>query len=297
MEESSENIIESNVGSEAGTNVDAVTVSNDTTSNDTASREPSGIDTAKTDLDTKGSVESDKHQYTDLERANYSFHKQLSKQKRKYESMLSEMQSRLERLENPTKYAKKLRNDFETDDDYINYLAESKFQDVLTKQLRDYEERQKKLEEQNEQDRILQNEVNNRINEFYPDESSKNEFKSAINDANQTWGLVDIIDSDENKDISDFILYSPVGPKIMHYLAQNKNVAEDIFNSNERIRNMKLRNIEFMCYNSVNTNTNSQQTIQQSTSINKPIGRPGVQQNVIKKPWDSKEGLLKLAGF
>ena len=303
MENSSEEVLEPSVVSEADSSRGAVVESHEVTSKDTANLEPNEFDTTKTEIDTKGGVESDRHQYTDLEKAQYSFHKQLSKQRRKYESMLGDLQSRLEKLENPNKYAKRLRNDFETDDDYINYLAENKFQDVLQKQLKAYEEQQQKINEQAEQDRILQNEVNDRINEFYPDEASKAEFKSAINDANQAWGLVDIIDSEENKDISDFILYSPVGPRIMHYLAQNKNVADDIFNSNERIRNMKLRNIEFMCYNqnsfgSPNTNSNSQVTNQQTnTSSIKPIGRPGVQQNTIKRPWDSKEGLLKLAGF
>ena len=244
-----------------------------------------------------------KPQYTELEKANYSFHKQLNRQKKKYESLIEEMkksydEDRFERLEHPEKYAPKQRNDFGTDDEYIRYMAKEQFQDVLKAQMAEYEKQQKELEEVNAQEALLKEEVNRKIDEFYPDEVSKNDFKATIGEANREWDMVTSIDAPENKDISDFILYSPVGPMIMYELAKNKEMTEDILNTtNPNLRNMKMRNIEWHCFRKgSNVVTNKTEAPVAPTNPIKPVGRPGVQQSITNKPWETKEGLLKLAG-
>jgi hypothetical protein len=243
-----------------------------------------------------------KPQYTELEKANYSFHKQLNRQKKKYESLIEEMkksyEDRFERLEHPEKYAPKQRNDFGTDDEYIRYMAKEQFQDVLKAQMAEYEKQQKELEEVNAQEALLKEEVNRKIDEFYPDEVSKNDFKATIGEANREWDMVTSIDAPENKDLSDFILYSPVGPMIMYELAKNKEMTEDILNTtNPNLRNMKMRNIEWHCFRKgSNVVTNKTEAPVAPTNPIKPVGRPGVQQSITNKPWETKEGLLKLAG-
>ena len=72
------------------------------------------VEVSETTNEAKGS--SGKRQYSDLEKAQYSFHKQFSKQKAKYEKMLEDQkksyEERFDRLEHPEKYKKKTRADF-----------------------------------------------------------------------------------------------------------------------------------------------------------------------------------------
>lgn len=89
----------------------------------------------------KKDPKTDKSQFSDLEKAEFSFKKQLGKQKQKYESILADqkkafasLQERLEKLENPDKYKEKFRENFQTDDEYIDYIVQQRMNKILDEQ-------------------------------------------------------------------------------------------------------------------------------------------------------------------
>ena len=67
--------------------------------------------------------------------------KKSEKQKQKYESILAEqkkafasLQDRLDKLENPDKYKEKFRENFQTDDEYIDYIVQQRMNKILDEQ-------------------------------------------------------------------------------------------------------------------------------------------------------------------
>ena len=81
----------------------------------------------------------DKSKISDVDKATYSLKKQMAKQKARYESQLSERQkefdelkTRLERLENPQGNTPKQRDSFKTDDEYIDYIVQSRMDKILS---------------------------------------------------------------------------------------------------------------------------------------------------------------------
>ena len=86
---------------------------------------------------------------TELERAQYSFHKQFAKQNKKHAEELAEMKKLVESLKdqikNPDKYRPKYRDDFNTADEYIDYRSEQKFNKLMEEQRAKEEKAAKKL--------------------------------------------------------------------------------------------------------------------------------------------------------
>lgn len=198
----------------------------------------------------KGTVTEQKPQYTDLEKAQYSFHKQFSKQKAKYEkqlaerdSQMKELMARLDKLENPAKYAPKTRDQFDNDDDFINDLVDTKVQAILAKRLEEYQKQDEEKQRQNEIETQYKNRVNDAVSKLYPDDASRAKYQETIDSALQD-GLGDVLEQDE--DLCKYIMLSPVGPKIMFELASNIDSVDSLFGEGTTpiSRQFKIREIE-----------------------------------------------------
>ena len=198
----------------------------------------------------KGTVTEQKPQYTDLEKAQYSFHKQFSKQKAKYEkqlaerdSQMKELMARLDKLENPAKYAPKTRDQFDNDDDFINDLVDTKVQAILAKRLEEYQKQDEEKQRQNEIETQYKNRVNDAVSKLYPDDASRAKYQETIDSALQD-GLGDVLEQDE--DLCKYIMLSPIGPKIMFELASNIDSVDSLFGEGTTpiSRQFKIREIE-----------------------------------------------------
>lgn len=169
-------------------------------------------------------------QYTDLEKAQYSFKRQLAKQRSKYEKQLADMQRQLEerfdKLENPAKYAPKTRKDFEYDDDYVKYLASEQVNAALEAKLAEYAKQQEEEQRQAQVDAEYRSMLDKSVKSIYNTPESEAEWRSKVGEGMKA-GLGSLIDSDQ--DLSNYIIFSPIGPKIMYELATNKKAVQDIF--------------------------------------------------------------------
>ena len=201
-------------------------------------------------VDDKGTQQVEKPQYTDLQKAQYSFHKQFSKQRARYEKQLAdrdnqlkEMMERLERLEHPEKYAPKTRNDFQTDDEFINHIVDGKVEALLKQKLEDYQKQEEENRKQSELESKYKTRVSENVAKLYADEAARKEYQSVIDTA-LSEGLGDVLDQDA--DLSRYIMLSPLGPKIMYELASNEESVESLFGEGVTPleRQFKIREIE-----------------------------------------------------
>lgn len=244
------------------------------------------------DASIKGSARKDKTQYTDLEKAQYSFHKQLGKQKAKYERALAEREDkykalleRIDRLENPDKYRPKTRNDFTTDDEYIDHIVQERMNTILQQQMEAYQKEQTELAERNEAEKAYRTRQDDNVNKLFPDEASRTAYQAKVDEALEK-GLGELIDSDA--DLANYIIMSPMGPKLMYKLATDVNAVKSLFEDGKTPmdRQFTIRQMEQALTQEINNNRNV-------VSPRKPIGRPGVENNTSKDLFADNTSILK----
>lgn len=238
----------------------------------------------ESNVDEKGNP---KRTYSKEEQAAYSFRKQLGKQRAKYEDQYGQLQQqynalleRLDRLENPDKYAPLNRGQFQDDDSYIDALVQQRFDNMWNQKL---QEAQQKYSEQAKQDQEVQAykaRQDDNVKKLFKTPEAEQQYRQAIGTALQN-GLGELIDSD--KDVAQYIMRSDLGPKILYEFATNPQEVEKMFNEGvtEMDRQFMIRDLENRL----------------RSEITKPampvIGKPGVQAEA--KPgsiFDSDDSIL-----
>lgn len=238
----------------------------------------------ESNVDEKGNP---KRTYSKEEQAAYSFRKQLGKQRAKYEDQYGQLQQqynalleRLDRLENPDKYAPLNRGQFQDDDSYIDALVQQRFDNMWNQKL---QEAQQKYSEQAKQDQEVQaykTRQDDNVKKLFKTPEAEQQYRQAIGAALQN-GLGELIDSD--KDVAQYIMRSDLGPKILYEFATNPQEVEKMFNEGvtEMDRQFMIRDLENRL----------------RSEITKPampvIGKPGVQAEA--KPgsiFDSDDSIL-----
>lgn len=228
-----------------------------------------------------------KKTYSKEEQAAYSFRKQLGKQRAKYEDQYGQLQQqynalleRLDRLENPDKYAPLNRGQFQDDDSYIDALVQQRFDNMWNQKL---QEAQQKYSEQAKQDQEVQaykTRQDDNVKKLFKTPEAEQQYREAIGTALQN-GLGELIDSD--RDVAQYIMRSDLGPKILYEFATNPQEVEKMFNEGvtEMDRQFMIRDLENRL----------------RSEITKPampvIGKPGVQAEA--KPgsiFDSDDSIL-----
>lgn len=185
--------------------------------------------------------------FTPQERAEHAFKRQLAKQREKYEAQLKEqadkfadMQKQLDELKKSTapKPATKTREDFQTDDEYIDYLVQQRYKAEQEKtdaaraeaeKKRADEEAQRKQQEEELQQQ-QQTWVDNVSAAFNGDEKRKSDFFKRVQYCQQR-GLGTILD---NVPVAaDFLMYNPRGPIVFERMLNDRAAFESVFNDRQ----------------------------------------------------------------
>ena len=235
-------------------------------------------------VDEKGNP---KRTYTKEEQAAYSFRKQLGKQRAKYEDQYSQLQQqysalleRLDRLENPEKYAPLNRSQFQDDDSYIDALVQQRFDNMWNQKLYEAKQRYSEQVKQNQEVQAYKTRQDGNVKKLFKTPEAEQQYRQVIGTALQN-GLGERIDSD--KDVAQYIMRSDLGPKILYEFATNPDELEKMFSEDvtDMDRQFMIRDLENRL----------------RSEITKPampvIGKPGVQAEA--KPgsiFDSDDSIL-----
>lgn len=239
-------------------------------------------------------------QFSHEEQMTYSFKRQLAKQRSKYEKQIADLQKqweeRFDKLENPAKYAPKTRKDFEYDDDYVKYLANEQVNAALEAKIAEYTKQQEEEQRQAQVDEEYRNMLDKTVKSIYNTPEAEADWRAKVNEGMKA-GLGSLIDGDQ--DLSNYIIFSPIGPKIMYELATNKKTVQDIFTIGmtpdgraiPRSPGDRMRKMEELAERLSRTDINNIRTNVQPV---KPIGRPGINKEVKKDIFSDPKALLDM---
>ena len=239
-------------------------------------------------------------QFSHEEQMTYSFKRQLAKQRSKYEKQIADLQKqweeRFDKLENPAKYAPKTRKDFEYDDDYVKYLANEQVNAAIEAKIAEYQKQQEEEQRQAQVDAEYRSMLDKTVKSIYNTPELEKDWREKVGEGMKA-GLGSLIDGDQ--DLSNYIIFSPIGPKIMYELATNKKTVQDIFTIGmtpdgraiPRSPVDRMRKMEELAERLSRTDINNTRTNVQPV---KPIGRPGINKEVKKDIFSDPKALLDM---
>lgn len=272
-----------------------------------ADNSPSEVSNEVENTDVNSNIEKankTQRQYTDLEKAQYSFHKQFARQKAKHEQEIANLREEfskrlaeeIDKVKNPAKYAPKTRKDFEYDDDYVKYLANEQVNAALEAKIAEYQKQQEEEQRQAQVDEEYRNMLDKTVKSIYNTPELEKDWREKVGEGMKA-GLGSLIDGDQ--DLSNYIIFSPIGPKIMYELATNKKTVQDIFTIGmtpdgrtiPRSPGDRMRKMEELAERLSRTDINNIRTNVQPV---KPIGRPGINKEVKKDIFSDPKALLDM---
>ena len=235
----------------------------------------------------KKDQKADKNQFSDLEKAEFSFKKQLGKQKQKYESILADqkkafasLQERLEKLENPDKYKEKFRENFQTDDEYIDYIVQQRMNKILDEQnekaMKDREE-EAKAEEAREF-------IDKNIETCFTTDEARTDYFNTVKAAFDE-GLQELMDKE--KYVAEYIMRNPNGPRILYELAKDKEKVRQIYSQGDpmsRLFELKMIEREILTKPAADKS---------NPNLQKAIGKPGISKETTTDIFSNKDDLKR----
>lgn len=235
----------------------------------------------------KKDQKADKSQFSDLEKAEFSFKKQLGKQKQKYESILADqkkafasLQERLEKLENPDKYKEKFRENFQTDDEYIDYIVQQRMNKILDEQnekaMKDREE-EAKAEEAREF-------IDKNIETCFTTDEARTDYFNTVKAAFDE-GLQELMDKE--KYVAEYIMRNPNGPRILYELAKDKEKVRQIYSQGDpmsRLFELKMIEREILTKPAAD---------KANPNLQKAIGKPGISKETTTDIFSNKDDLKR----
>ena len=247
-------------------------------------------------------------QYSHEEQMTYSFKRQLAKQRSKHEQEIADLQRQweerfdkrlaeeIDKVKNPAKYAPKTRKDFEYDDDYVKYLANEQVNAAIEAKIAEYQKQQEEEQRQAQVDAEYRNMLDQSVKSIYNTPEAEADWRAKVGEGMKA-GLGAVIDSDQ--DLSNYIIFSPIGPKIMYELATNKKAVQDIFTIGTtpdgraipRSPGDRMRKMEELAERLSRTDINNNRTNVQPA---KPIGKPGINKEVKKDIFSDPKALLDM---
>lgn len=224
------------------------------------------------EVENKDDIEKGNVGRTHEQKMTYSFRKQLGKQKQKYESQYSQLQqqyndllSRLDKLENPNKYAPLARDQFTDDDSFIDALVQQRFDNMWNAKLEEAKKQYETENKQNEEINAYRSRADENVKKLFKTPESEKQYRDTIAKALND-GLGELVDTD--KEVAMYIMRSDLGPKILYEMATNPKIVEDMFGESvtEMDRQFKIRDLE----NKLRT-----AMVAPATPV---IGKPGINQ-------------------
>lgn len=240
-------------------------------------------------------------QFSHEEQMTYSFKRQLAKQRSKHEQEIANLRAEfdkrlaeeIDKVKNPAKYAPKTRKDFEYDDDYVKYLANEQVNAALEAKIAEYQNQQEEEQRQAQVDEEYRNMLDKSVKSIYNTHAAEADWRAKVGEGMKA-GLGSLIDGDQ--DLSNYIIFSPIGPKIMYELATNKKTVQDIFtigmtpdgHAIPRSPGDRMRKMEELAERLSRTDINN------NVQPVKPIGRPGINKEVKKDIFSDPKSLLDM---
>ena len=240
-------------------------------------------------------------QFSHEEQMTYSFKRQLAKQRSKYEQEIANLRAEfdkrlaeeIDKVKNPAKYAPKTRKDFEYDDDYVKYLANEQVNAAIEAKIAEYQKQQEEEQRQAQVDAEYRNILDKSVKSIYNTPEAEADWRAKVGEGMKA-GLGAVIDSDQ--DLSNYIIFSPIGPKIMYELATNKKAVQDIFTIGTtpdgraipRSPGDRMRKMEELAERLSRTDINN------NRHPAKPIGKPGINKEVKKDIFSDPKALLDM---
>ena len=244
-----------------------------------------------------------------LSRAEFSFKRKLEKMNQKHAAEIAERDRKYEEMKKEFEELKKTvapkdpvkgRKDFETDDEYIDYLTQRRVEAIMAERDgKDAERREKEAEEARKQKEAeaeiaeqQQKWLNHVDRAFGDDKARAQKFLSKIQYANRN-GLGEILDACPVA--SDFLMNNPNGPKVFERMLDDSATFRRVFRESASPLDIyyELRNVE--------RELSAQATsagAAPSTATNRPqmphIGKPGKQAGAGTKPdiFSDKDAML-----
>lgn len=242
--------------------------------------------------------------YSHEEQMTYSFKRQLAKQRSKHEQEIANLRAEfdkrlaeeIDKVKNPAKYAPKTRKDFEYDDDYVKYLANEQVNAAIEAKIAEYQKQQEEEQRQAQVDAEYRNMLDKSVKSIYNTPEAEADWRAKVGEGMKA-GLGAVIDSDQ--DLSNYIIFSPIGPKIMYELATNKKAVQDIFtigttpdgHAIPRSPGDRMRKMEELAERLSRTDINNNRTNVQPV---KPIGKPGINKEIKKDVFSDPKALLDM---
>lgn len=239
-------------------------------------------------------------QYSHEEQMTYSFKRQLAKQRSKHEQEIANLRAEfdkrlaeeIDKVKNPAKYAPKTRKDFEYDDDYVKYLANEQVNAAIEAKIAEYQKQQEDEQRQAQVDAEYRSMLDQSVKSIYNTPEAEADWRAKVGEGMKA-GLGSLIDGDQ--DLSNYIIFSPIGPKIMYELATNKKAVQDIFTIGTtpdgraipRSPSDRMRKMEELAERLSRTDINNRQPA-------KPIGKPGINKEVKKDIFSDPKALLDM---
>lgn len=239
----------------------------------------------------------------DFNKAQYSFKRQLGKQKDKYENQLREwqqkyeaMEKRLGSLENPEKPLS--RDQFGTDDEYIQQLidkgVEKRWQEREEKMREEYA----KYEQQQREEYEHRKELDDGINKWYPTAEERQKFVDTVQNAFSE-GLSELLEQEQN--VLNYLHQTENSSRLLYEFATKPEVVEQIFSvKNPLMRLMAVRDLEnkLIAEKSQPTppapapvQTSEQPAPAPVNNLAKAVGKPGTQIDAEPDIFDNRDSL------
>lgn len=182
-----------------------------------------------------------------MKRAEYSFRRQLDKNNKKHadelaarDKEIAELKAKFAEIEKKTdpNNAPKTRKDFESDDDYIDYLTQRRVNAILAerdaeaKKKADADEEAKRKQKEADDEAFAQQRVwMDNVHAAFNDEKREQEFYAKVQYCSQR-GLGQILD--ECPAAADFLMNHPHGPRVMEKVLNDQQTFRDVFGDGSR---------------------------------------------------------------
>ena len=275
---------DTNTAEEVGTNETTIEVE-PKTETETPAESPAPIEQTQTQTQTPV------NELSELDKARYSFQRQLGKQKSRYESQLAEykkkfdaLEKRLNGIENPEKPL--LREQFETDDKFIDGLVQQRFDKMWEAKQAEMQEQYEKYLEEQRQEEEHKRELDEGINHWFPTQEERKKYVDTVQNAFSA-GLAELLEQEQN--VLSYLHQTENSSILLYEFATNPKVVNEIFQvKNPLMRLMAVRDLEMKLVNSKNaTPAPSTETVTPAAPTNpapapapvnnlsKPIGKPG----------------------
>lgn len=225
---------------------------------------------------------------SELDKARYSFQRQLGKAKDKYTSQINEykkkyeaLEKRLAAIENPEKPI--TRDQFDSDDKMIDALVQQRFDKMWSQRQEEMQAQYEKYIEEQKQEEEHKRELDEGINHWFPTKEERENFVSTVQKAYNN-GLAELLEQEQN--VLDYLHSTPNSSLILMEFATNPKVVNEIFSIRTPLqRLMAVHDIERDLIAKKNAPAPAPQPVEQAAPTNpapapvnnlsKSIGKPG----------------------